>query len=148
MTSIKPIHFLLLIMTACMVFFPFGCSKVDSIPRVDFTLDLTTGTVADVQGGYQQQVPDFDKLSLTGGWVYVNGLILFKGIDLNYYALSQYCPNDACNLEYQVSYDRVYCPCDGSLFDIDGTVTMGPASVSLYRYATSLSGTLLHVYTP
>ena len=127
---------------------PTGCSKVDNIPRIDFTIDLTNGNVTDAQGAYLFQIPDYDKLFLTGGSVYVNGLIVFKGIDLNYYALSQYCPNDACNLEYQVSFDRVYCPCDGSLFDIYGSVTMGPATVDLYRYATSISGILLHVYTP
>lgn len=119
---------------AMIALFQPGCTKVDSIPRVDFTIDISD--------------PQYYPLLNTGGYIFINGLIVFKGLDGYYYALSHYCSYDGCNVEYQVSYDRLYCPCDGSLFDIDGSVMMGPATVPLYQYATSMVGTLLHVYTP
>ena len=136
-------------LVAIMVFYQLGCTKVDEQGRIDFYIDLTSGDVTNTNGSSQFQIPNYTQnLYVTGGKVYVNGLIVFKGLDGNYYALSQYCPNDGCDVDYQVSYDRLQCPCDLSLFNIDGSVLMGPVTVPLYRYATLLSGTSLHVYTP
>src|SRR5437868_15014443 len=117
---------------AIIVLIQIGCSKVDQQPRVDFYIDTNQYTT----------------LQLTGGFIYINGVIIFKGLDGNYYALSEFCTYDNTELEYQVSYDRLYCPNDGSLFNIDGSVAMAPAQAPLYQYATSTIGTQIHVYTP
>ncbi|MCS6991251.1 MAG: Rieske 2Fe-2S domain-containing protein [Chitinophagales bacterium] len=110
------------------------CEHVDSQQRVDFYIDLTD--------------PQYQDLYLTGGYVYVNNIIVFKGLDQNYYALSQYCTNDVCVVQYQVSFNEVVCTCDQSHFDIYGNPTFGPATYPLYRYATSLHGSMLRIYTP
>lgn len=111
-----------------------GCSKVDQVPRVDFVLDLTD--------------PNYSNLYNLGGYVYSQGVIVFRGVDGNYYALSQVCTHQGCDVEYQAAYDEIVCPCHGSHYDIHGNVTMGPASVALFEYVTQLFGTQLHVYTP
>ena len=140
--------FIATFVVAIMILFQFGCQKNDLQGHLDFYIDLSNGSVTSTDGSNQTQIPDYYNLQTTGGYVYVNGLIVFKGLDQYYYALSQYCTSDNCNLEYQVAYDRLQCPCDLSLFNTDGTVLMGPAVVQLYHYATAINGTLLHVYTP
>ena len=142
------VRFIAIGVVAIVIMFEFGCQKYDQQGRIDFYIDISNGNVTSTSGSYQTQIPDYYNLEITGGYVYVNGLIVFKGIDGYYYALTQYCSSDNSNLEYQVSYDRLYCPNDGSLFNSDGTVQMGPAVVPLYRYAAAINGTLLHVYTP
>src|SRR4030095_8351976 len=73
------------------------CGKIDTAPGIDFTIDLTNGYVTDAHGSYQTQITDYYNLSITGGFVYVNGLIVFKGLDGYYYALSQNCTYDNSN---------------------------------------------------
>jgi Rieske Fe-S protein len=124
-----------------------ACQKADTIPLTDFYLDLTNGTVTDNVGNYGI-VPDYTNLYLTGGYVYVNGIIIFKGLDQFYYALSQYCTHQGCNVEYQVAFNEMVCPCHQSHYDIYGNVTMGPAAFPLYQYAVAQSGSILHIYTP
>lgn len=134
---------------AVTILFQLGCTKKDQQGRVDFYIDITNGSVSSTNGSGQTQIANYyQELYITGGEVYVNGIIVFKGIYGNYYALSQYCPSDGCDVEYQVSYDRLQCPCDLSLFHVDGSVQMGPNSVPLYTYVATLNGSLLHVYTP
>ncbi|MCS6916871.1 MAG: Rieske 2Fe-2S domain-containing protein [Chitinophagales bacterium] len=110
------------------------CEQVDSQQRVDFYIDLTD--------------PQYQDLYLTGGYIYVNSIMVFKGLDQNYYALSQYCTNDVCMVQYQVAFNEVVCTCDQSHFDVYGNPTFGPAVYPLYRYATSLYGSMLRIYTP
>lgn len=124
-----------------------SCDEVDAVPLNDFYLDLTNGSVTDSNGNYSV-IPDFANLYLTGGFVYVNGIIIFKGLDQSFYALSQYCTHQGCNVEYQVAYNELVCPCHQSHFDIYGNVTMGPAAYSLYYYAVTQNGSVLHIYTP
>ncbi|MBX7141640.1 MAG: Rieske (2Fe-2S) protein [Chitinophagales bacterium] len=124
-----------------------GCQKADTIPLTDFYIDLSNGSVNDNNGHYST-IPDFTNLYLTGGFVYVNGIIVFKGLDQQFYALSQYCTHQGCNVEYEVAYNEIVCPCHQSHFDIYGNVTMGPAYYPLYQYAVSQSGSILHIYTP
>ena len=111
-----------------------GCSKSDSIPNKDFTIDIND--------------PQYSPLLNPGGYVYVNGLIIFLAVDGNYYALSQVCTHLGCNVEYVDSQNDIFCPCHGSQYDIQGNVTHGPSTTPLFQYATSLSGTMLHVFTP
>jgi Rieske Fe-S protein len=110
------------------------CRNVDSYPRVDFYIDLLD--------------PAYTSLYITGNYVYVNGVIVFKGLDQDYYALSQYCTTDFCNVAYQVAYNELVCPCDQLHYDLYGNEMWGNGNPPLYPYATFLSGSLLHVYTP
>jgi len=122
-------------MIALLIFNQPACTGVDTIPRIDLYIDLND--------------PTYYNLQITGNFIYQNGLIIFKGLDQNYYALSQYCTYDGCNVEYQVGFDELDCPCEGSKFDKQGFNLMGPASIPLYEYTTSLGGNgLLHIFTP
>jgi len=125
-----------------------SCSRKDLIPASDFYIDLNNGNVTNSQGGYQDNIPDFTNLYLTGGYVYIYGIIVFKGLDQSYYALSQYHSTDGCDVEYQVSYDELVCPCDQVHFNKFGQETFGNGTTYLLPYATSLSNSILHIYTP
>src|SRR5258707_739096 len=112
----------------------FGCSKSDTNPKKDFTLDLT----------------DSQNIALltAGGFVYVQEVIVFKATDGNFYALSQVCTHQGCTVLYDESQNDIACPCHGSTFDVHGNVLGGPAPSPLLEYATSLNGSMLHVFTP
>jgi Rieske Fe-S protein len=117
-----------------LVIFLAYCSKVDQIPFVDFVIDLTD--------------PQYSTLLNLGGYVHEGEVIVFHGIDNNYYALSKFCTQDGCDLQYAVAQNEITCPCDASKYDLHGAVIMGPASSPLYEYLTQLTGTQLHIYTP
>ncbi|MCY7410415.1 MAG: hypothetical protein LH473_09090 [Chitinophagales bacterium] len=138
---------LILIFLPSIILVMNGCQQRDVISGNDFFIDLTTGNVTDRNGMYQTSVPDYANLYLTGGEVYVFGIIVFKGIDQQFYALSQY-HTDGCTVAYQVGYDELVCPCDQYHFDKYGQETFGNGSSYLTVYATSYSNNLLHVYTP
>lgn len=125
---------LAVLLALLMVSGTWHCESVDSQQKVDFYIDLTD--------------PRYQDLYLTGGQVYVNNIIVFKGLDQQYYALSMYCTNDVCVVNYQVAFDELVCTCDQSKFDVYGNATFGPATYPLYRYATSLHGSMLRIYSP
>ncbi|MFI5134499.1 MAG: hypothetical protein ACHQD9_01480, partial [Chitinophagales bacterium] len=83
-----------------------GCQKRDIVGGNDFYIDLTTGNVTDRFGAYQTNIPDYTNLYLTGGYVYVYGIIVLKGLDQAFYALSQYHSTDGCTVDYEVAYDE------------------------------------------
>jgi cytochrome b6-f complex iron-sulfur subunit len=111
-----------------------GCSKDNQIPFVDFTLDLTD--------------PQYNVLLNLGGYVYVQNVIVARAVDGSYLALSQICTHQGCTVQYAVAQNNIVCPCHGSEYDIHGNVIQGPSTSPLFEYATQLTGTLLHVYTP
>ncbi len=111
-----------------------GCSKTDQSPFVDFIVDLTD--------------PEYTILLNLGGYIYVDEVMVFHGIDNNYYAVSKFCTQDGCDLQYAVAQNEITCPCDASKYDLQGKVTMGPATSPLFEYVTQLTGTQLRVYTP
>ena len=50
-----------------------------------------------------------------------------------FYALSSTCTHLGCMTRYEKENNRVFCPCHGSQFAIDGHVTGGPAPRPLRR---------------
>jgi nitrite reductase/ring-hydroxylating ferredoxin subunit len=52
-------------------------------------------------------------------------LLLFRGEDGAYRALSSECTHQKCRLNPSRSF--LTCPCHGSVFDLDGNVVRGPA---------------------
>jgi cytochrome b6-f complex iron-sulfur subunit len=111
-----------------------GCSKSDSTPTKDFTIDTSNA--------------QYSALQNPGGYVYVNNVIIFRAVDGNFYALSQICTHLGCTVIYDNSQNDILCPCHGSQYDLQGRVVVGPSTTPLFQYATSLSGTMLHVFTP
>lgn len=112
----------------------FSCDNNNGFIPVDFFIDLSD--------------PQYASLLVTGGYEYFENVIIFKGIDFNYYALSKICTHTGCSVTFQLSKNELVCPCHGSQFDTFGNVTIGPAPSPLFQYSTELSGTLLRVFSP
>jgi hypothetical protein len=146
----KPIQFGVTLCAALtiLILLTNSCQRKDIVAGSDFYIDLNTGSVTDRYGAYQTNIPDYTNLYLTGGYVYIYGIIVFKGLDQSYYALSQYHSTDGCSVEYDVAYDELICPCDQFHFDKYGQETIGNGTSYLAVYGTSLSNSQLHIYTP
>jgi cytochrome b6-f complex iron-sulfur subunit len=113
-----------------------GCSKGGDRPpaptNVDFTVDLSS--------------PANAALVTSGGFIYTNGVVVAKAVSGSYVAVSQACTHEGTSVQYQTT-DRFFCPNHGSVFSTSGTVVTGPATKSLTRYNTSLSGNNLRVFS-
>ncbi len=113
-----------------------GCSKSSDAPaaptNVDFTLDLRAASNT--------------ALATNGGFIYTNNVIVARTVSGGYIAVSQACTHEGTNVQYQTS-DRFYCPNHGAVFSTTGAVITGPATKSLTRYNTTLSGTSLRVFS-
>jgi nitrite reductase/ring-hydroxylating ferredoxin subunit len=61
-----------------------------------------------------------------------------------FYALSATCTHLGCLTQYEQEHGRIFCPCHGSRFGLDGAVTNGPAPAPLRRLALAVeSGQLV-----
>jgi len=57
--------------------------------------------------------------------------ILLKKADGTLVALSMFCTHVCCECTYEPSYNVIFCPCHGSVFDATGKVLRGPAGTPL-----------------
>lgn len=111
-----------------------SCKKSDSTPAiVDFTLDLTQSANS--------------ALNNIGGFIYQDGVIVAKSTTGNFIAVSQTCTHEGTTISYEGSQNRFHCPNHGSNFSETGAVINGPASSSLTKYNTALTGTSLRVFS-
>lgn len=126
----KPLAFALVILLTAA-----SCRNRDTVPRVEFTIDLTQ--------------PEYQALNATGGEVVVQeyGVLVAKSFN-GYLAVSSQCTAHGCVLDYQPSYDVFQCPCATCQYNTQGGVMMGPATQPIVSYATQLNGQWLRVYTP
>lgn len=61
-----------------------------------------------------------------------------------FFALSATCTHLGCMTRYEKENSRIFCPCHGSQFSVDGAVTGGPAPRPLPRLDLALEdGTLV-----
>lgn len=100
-------------------------------PVVDFTLDLTAAAN--------------HVLTLNGGYLYNQGVIVARTMAGLYIAVSQACTHQGTAVTYNSSLNYFYCSAHGSSFLQDGTVTGGPAPSPLKVYTCTLTGTSLRV---
>jgi cytochrome b6-f complex iron-sulfur subunit len=98
--------------------------------NVDFTLDVSTG-----------------QLATNGGFVQINGLVVARTTTGTFSAVSASCPHQGTDVNYNSTSNNFICPNHGAKFNSVGTVTQGPASSSLRKYNTSLTGNSLRVYS-
>jgi cytochrome b6-f complex iron-sulfur subunit len=114
-----------------------GCQPnngvTDAPTNVDFTLDLSD--------------PANVSLRTNGGYIYKNGVIVARTVNGNYVAVSSSCTHAGTAVQYVSSTNRFYCPSHGSNFATDGSVVNGPASSVLSKYNTSLTGSMLRVFS-
>jgi cytochrome b6-f complex iron-sulfur subunit len=114
-----------------------GCKPLDSAPTaptgIDFTLNLSDAANA--------------VLNTDGGSLTKNGVIVARTVGGSYVAVSQACTHAGTTVQYEVGANRFHCPNHGSNFATDGSVVNGPAASPLVKYNTSLSGTMLRVFS-
>ncbi len=100
---------------------------------VDFTLDLTN--------------PTYAALNNNGGSIVKDNVIIAKTASGVYVALTSICSHQQYNpISFESANNRFHCPNHGSNFATDGSVINGPATSSLKKYNTTLTGTNLRVY--
>jgi cytochrome b6-f complex iron-sulfur subunit len=102
---------------------------------IDFTLDLTA--------------PANAPLLADGGSVYKSGVVVvcLSASSQTYTAVSQACTHQGTTIGFDVSKGNFLCPNHGSRFSTAGAVVNGPASASLKKYNTTLTGTNLRVFS-
>jgi cytochrome b6-f complex iron-sulfur subunit len=130
---IKMVGVRVLILPACTGFLA-GCNNLNVNPssptNVDFTLDVSTGSLAQ-----------------NGGYVVKNGVIVARTQSGSFLAVSSGCTHEGTTVQYKASQNEFYCPNHGALFASTGKVLQGPASRSLAQYNTTLTGNSLRVFS-
>lgn len=108
--------------------FRFLDTQTEPSPKTDFDLGLP----AKYPLGSRTVVPDVPALLVRS--------------EVGFSALSLVCTHLGCTVESQL--DGFTCPCHGSRFDLQGSVTRGPASKPLNSLRTGItSDGNLHLYT-
>jgi cytochrome b6-f complex iron-sulfur subunit len=103
-----------------------SCTSDDGSPspaptNVDFTLDISTGTLAN-----------------NGGFLVHNGIVVARTTSGDFLAVSASCTHQGTNVNYNASGNKFICPNHGAQFNSSGVVTQGPASSNLAQYNTEL----------
>ena len=118
-----------------------GCSKsrnaspsgTTGSSTVDFTLDLNAAANT--------------ALAANGGYLITNGVMVARTEAGTYIAVQRSCTHENYTLTYQATNERFYCANHSATFSESGALTHGSASRALTTYNTSLSCTLLRVYS-
>ena len=117
----------ILLLPACLS----GCKKNNTQPtKVDFNLDVATGS-----------------LSANGGYLVSNGVIVARTSTGSFIAVTAACTHEGTNIQYLPNSNSFICPNHGATFSSVGAVTKGPANTNLKQYNTSLTGTMLRVFS-
>lgn len=69
----------------------------------------------------------------------------------SFVALSSICPHLGCQVHWEASNSRFFCPCHNGAFDSSGTATSGPpaqARQALVRFLLRVENRLLYVLIP
>ena len=98
--------------------------------HVDFTLDISTGTLA-----------------TNGGFLVHSGIVVARTNTGDFLAVSASCTHQGTNVNYSATGNKFICPNHGAQFSSTGVVTQGPASSNLHQYNTQLTDNLLRVYS-
>jgi len=102
---------------------------------VDFTIDISKSP--------------FDALKTNGGF-YVDPttkIIIVKTTAGEIIAVSSVCTHQQASIVFEANNNRFYCAAHGSVFTTTGSVTTGPATTSLKKYQTTLTGTILRIFS-
>ncbi len=71
-----------------------------------------------------------------------------KGSEADFIALSSVCPHLGCQVHWESSNNRYFCPCHGGAFDPKGKPTAGPpkaAGQSLPHFTLKVENELLYI---
>lgn len=121
----------------------FGCgsNNQDSIPYVPVNIQINLLN------------PDFQPLSIDGGYVYITGgargILVYRESSTNYLAFERNCtfePSADCARIIMDSSNLFMADtCCGSQFDFNGNITGGPAPFNLLQYSTLLNSNYLTI---
>ena len=119
---------------ACIGGLASSCEKEDT-PKaaptnVNFTVDVSSGP-----------------LSVNGGFLSLNGIIVARTNDGAYLAVSSSCTHQGTNVNYFAAENDFVCPNHDAKFSGTGAVIQGPANRPLTKYNTTLTGNSLRVYS-
>jgi len=121
---------------ACIGGLASSCSENEGSPapaptNVDFTLDISTGTLA-----------------TNGGFLVHNGIVVARTTAGGFLAVAASCTHQGTNVNYSAQGNKFICPNHGAQFNSSGAVIQGPASSSLAQYNTQLlDATHLRIYS-
>ena len=65
-------------------------------------------------------------------------ILFIRDADTSIRAVNPTCTHKQCTVAYVKAKNRIECPCHASAFDLDGTVTSGPAPRPLETYPAKL----------
>jgi cytochrome b6-f complex iron-sulfur subunit len=102
---------------------------------VDFSIDISKSP--------------FDALKTNGGF-YVDPttkIIIVKTTSGEIIAVSSVCTHQQASIVFEANNNRFYCAAHGSVFATTGAVTTGPATTALKKYQTTLTGTILRIFS-
>jgi cytochrome b6-f complex iron-sulfur subunit len=106
---------------ACIAGLATSCESEGNVTpaptNVDFTLDTTTGNLAN-----------------PGGFLVHNGIVVARTLTGGFLAVSASCTHQGTNVNYNSANNNFVCPNHGALFSSTGAVTRGPASSNLTSY--------------
>lgn len=89
-------------------------------------------------------VSDLDSTGfLTGRPAFATGSVIVVRDPVNtdtIYAVDSFCPHQGCSVAWENSASGFICPCHGSAFAADGSLTNGPATDPLETFTTSIDG--------
>ena len=102
--------------------------------EVDFTLDLDESA--------------YNALNAVGGYVRINKVVIAAVSEGTFVAVTQICSHEGKEkVTYRSSNNDFYCTEHGAIFDLEGKGLNSNGSKGILIYNTSLSGTLLRVYS-
>jgi nitrite reductase/ring-hydroxylating ferredoxin subunit len=102
--------------------------------EVDFTLDLDDSA--------------YDALNALGGYMRINKVVIAAVSEGTFVAVTQICSHQGAeNITFRSLNNDLYCTQHGAIFDLDGKGLNSNGSKGILIYNTSLSGTLLRVYS-
>ena len=102
--------------------------------EVDFTLDLDESA--------------YDALNTVGGYVRINKVVIAAVSEGTFVAVTQICSHQGAeNITFRSLNNDFYCTQHGAIFDLEGKGLNSNGSKGILVYKTSLSGTLLRIYS-
>ncbi|MGN6385323.1 MAG: ubiquinol-cytochrome c reductase iron-sulfur subunit [Verrucomicrobiota bacterium] len=76
-------------------------------------------------------------------------VLINRGPSLEWFVMSAECTHEGCSVPtFNPEAGLMICPCHGSQYEIDGTVVMGPAMQSLFRYPFKIQNNILSIQIP
>lgn len=105
-------------------------SSSNAPASVDFTLDISTGSLA------------VDK-----GFLVTNRIVVARVNATTFLAVSAACTHEGTNVNYVGSSNSFHCPNHGANYSSQGVHLDGPGSANLKQYNVTLNGNSLRVYS-